>query len=69
VPIVLGFAQEKWGWIGEHQLDWGDGWQSRNQIMDEQETEIRDRISVKALLPATERWNWYELFINMEKYL
>ena len=42
MPITLGYAQEKWDWVGnENELDWRDGWQSR---MDEKESEIRERI-------------------------
>ncbi|KAL7454356.1 hypothetical protein ACHAWC_005997 [Mediolabrus comicus] len=49
VPMVLGYAQEKWGWqgyqVGETELDWREGWQSRNQTIDSQEmSEMRGTI-------------------------
>lgn len=45
VPITLGYAQEKWDWVGhENGLDWTDGWQSRSNKIDTQESETRQRI-------------------------
>lgn len=48
VPMVLGYAQEKWDWQGykaeETELDWREGWQSRNQAIDSQKSEIRGTI-------------------------
>jgi pseudouridine-5'-monophosphatase len=55
VPITLGYAQEKWDWVGyENGLDWRDGWQTRSNKLDTQESETRQRI-VNTFIEAWER--------------
>ena len=55
VPITLGYAQEKWDWVGhENGLDWRDGWQSRRNNKDTQESEMRERI-INSFIEAWER--------------
>ena len=45
VPITLGYAQEKWNWVGyDNGLDWRDAWQSRSNNRDTQDNEMRKRI-------------------------